>query len=82
MATSELATVVIPPFIKLDQALWFHMLEVTFVSLKPLKESKTKYNCILSWEEVHLPPEKATVVSDVTIQPDSTDPHAELKKNK
>ncbi|GBN19873.1 hypothetical protein AVEN_105804-1 [Araneus ventricosus] len=77
MTTPETAAVVIPPFIQPDPALWFHMLESTFelASPKPITESKTKYNYVVA----HLPPEIATVVRDVIIQPDSSDPYADLK---
>ncbi|XP_055951519.1 uncharacterized protein LOC129987581 [Argiope bruennichi] len=45
MATAETAAVVIPPIIKLDPALWFHMLDSTLelASPKIITESKTKY---------------------------------------
>ncbi|GFW39870.1 integrase catalytic domain-containing protein [Trichonephila clavipes] len=77
MATPETAAVVIPPFIQRDPALWFYMIESTFelASPKPITESKTKYNYIVS----HLPPDIATVVRDVIIQPDISDPYSELK---
>ncbi|GBL64082.1 hypothetical protein AVEN_185981-1 [Araneus ventricosus] len=77
MTTLETAAVVIPPFIQPDPSLWFHMLESTFelASPKPITESKTKYNYVVA----HLPPEIATVVRDVIIQPDSSDPYADLK---
>ncbi|GFY06782.1 transposon Ty3-I Gag-Pol polyprotein [Trichonephila clavipes] len=77
MATPETAAVVIPPFIQRDPALWFYMIESTFelASPKPITESKTKYNYAVS----HLPPDIATVVRDVIIQPDISDPSSELK---
>ncbi|GFS78107.1 transposon Ty3-I Gag-Pol polyprotein [Trichonephila clavipes] len=77
MATPETAAVVIPPFIQRDPALWFYMIESTFelASPKPITESKTKYNYAVS----HLPPDIATVVRDVIIQPDISDPYSELK---
>ncbi|GFX02507.1 retrovirus-related Pol polyprotein from transposon 17.6 [Trichonephila clavipes] len=77
MATPETAAVVIPPFIQRDPALWFYMIESTFelASPKPITESKTKYNYAVS----HLPPDIATVVCDVIIQPDISDPYSELK---
>ncbi|GFS47689.1 uncharacterized protein TNCV_1973521 [Trichonephila clavipes] len=77
MATPETAAVVIPPFIQRDPALWFYMIESTFElpSPKPITESKTKYNYAVS----HLPPDIATVVRDVIIQPDISDPYSELK---
>ncbi|GFT80439.1 retrovirus-related Pol polyprotein from transposon 17.6 [Trichonephila clavipes] len=77
MATPETAAVVIPPFIQRDPALWFYMIESTFelASPKPITESKTKYNYAVS----HLPPYIATVIRDVIIQPDISDPYSELK---
>ncbi|GFU75342.1 hypothetical protein TNCV_3510271 [Trichonephila clavipes] len=77
MATQETAAVVIPRFIQRDPALWFYMIESTFelASPKPITESKTKYNYAVS----HLPPDIATVVRDVIIQPDISDPYSELK---
>ncbi|GFT40580.1 transposon Tf2-9 polyprotein [Trichonephila clavipes] len=77
MATQETEAVVIPPFIQRDPALWFYMIESTFelASPKPITESKTKYNYAVS----HLPPDIATVVRDVIIQPDISDPYSELK---
>ncbi|GFX74013.1 transposon Tf2-9 polyprotein [Trichonephila clavipes] len=77
MATPETAAVVIPPFIQRDPALWFYMIESTFelASPKPITESKTKYNYAVS----HLPPDIATVIRDVIIQPDISDPYSELK---
>ncbi|GBL80781.1 hypothetical protein AVEN_26220-1 [Araneus ventricosus] len=77
MATPETAAVVIPPFIQPDPELWFHMLESTFelASPKPITESKTKYNYVVA----HLPPEIATVVRGVIIQPDPSDPYTDLK---
>ncbi|GFW40541.1 transposon Ty3-G Gag-Pol polyprotein [Trichonephila clavipes] len=42
---------------------------------KPITESKTKYNYAVS----HLPPDIATVVRDIIIQPDISDPYSELK---
>ncbi|GFT88323.1 uncharacterized protein TNCV_5074261 [Trichonephila clavipes] len=77
MATPETAAVVIPPFIQRDPALWFYMIESTFelASPKPITESTTKYNDAVS----HLPPDIATVVRDVIIQPDISDPYSELK---
>ncbi|KAF8774851.1 hypothetical protein HNY73_017359 [Argiope bruennichi] len=71
MATAETEAVVIPPFIKPDPALWFHMIDSTFklASPKAIIESKTKYNYVVA----HLPPKIATVVRDVIIQPHSMD---------
>ncbi|GBL74669.1 hypothetical protein AVEN_243559-1 [Araneus ventricosus] len=53
------------------------MLESTFerASPKPITESKTKYNYVVA----HLPPEITTVVRDVIIQPDPSDPYTDLK---
>ncbi|KAF8791603.1 hypothetical protein HNY73_006444 [Argiope bruennichi] len=53
------------------------MLDSTFKLPSPtaITESKTKYNYVVA----HLPPEIATIVRDVIIQPDSTDPYSDLK---
>ncbi|GFS91785.1 uncharacterized protein NPIL_550181 [Nephila pilipes] len=45
-------------------------------SIKPVNESKTKYNHAMN----HLPPEMTTVVRDVIMQSDYTNPYAELKQ--
>lgn len=76
--TPETSAVIVPPFIKMDPLLWFHMLESTFelATPKPITESKTKYNYVVA----HLPPDIATVVRDIIMQPDGTDPYLDLKK--
>ncbi|GBL79659.1 hypothetical protein AVEN_18203-1 [Araneus ventricosus] len=78
MATHETAAVAITSFIQPDPALWFHMLESTFelTSLKPITEGKTKYNYVVA----HLPPDIDTVVRDVIIQQDLSDPYTDLKR--
>ncbi|GFU00162.1 transposon Ty3-I Gag-Pol polyprotein [Nephila pilipes] len=57
MTSSELAAVIISPFIKRDPALWFHILEAAFdlASPKPVKESKTKYNFVVAFEPTSHP---------------------------
>lgn len=74
---TETSAVVIPPFIQVDPALWFHMLESTFAlaSPKPITEERTKFNYVVA----HLPPNIATVVRDVIMQPNATNPYTDLK---
>lgn len=73
----ETAAVLIPPFIRADPSLWFHMLESTFALATPkaITDTKTKYNYVVA----NLPPDTATAVRDVIMQPDATDPYADLK---
>nr|XP_042913710.1 uncharacterized protein LOC122273771 [Parasteatoda tepidariorum] len=73
----DAAAVVIPPFIRADPALWFFMLESTFALAAPkaITEAKTKYNYVVA----HLPPDTATIVRDVIMNPDITDPYMDLK---
>lgn len=75
---TEVSAVVIPPYISEDPALWFHMLESTFelATPKAITESKTKYNHVVA----HLPPPIATMVRDVIISPDGSDPFKNLKE--
>lgn len=71
------AAILIPPFIRADPTLWFHMIESSFAlsSPKAITESKTKYNYVVA----NLPPDTATVVRDIIMQPDPTDPYTNLK---
>ncbi|XP_071036996.1 uncharacterized protein, partial [Parasteatoda tepidariorum] len=72
----DAAAVVIPPFIRADPALWFFMPESTFALAAPkaITEAKTKYNYVVA----HLPLDTATIVRDVIMQPDVTDPYMDL----
>lgn len=77
MAQSETSAVVIPSFIPVDPSLWFHMLESTFelATPKAITEERTKYNYVVA----NLPPNIATIVRDVIIQPDAVTPYQNLK---
>lgn len=74
---SEVSAVQIPMYNRSDPALWFIMCESTFklASPKPITDSMTKYNYIVS----HLPPEIASLVRDILMNPDATDPYKNLK---
>lgn len=75
---SEVSAVQIPVYNRADPALWFIMCESTFSLAVPkaITESITKYNYVVS----HLPPEIASLVRDVLMNPDPNDPYANLKK--
>ena len=79
LSMAETSAVKIPVFIPADPALWFFMCEATFdlASPKPITESKTKYNYCVS----HLPPDAASLVRDIIINPDKTDPYNQLKEH-
>ncbi|GFW21937.1 retrovirus-related Pol polyprotein from transposon 412 [Trichonephila clavipes] len=70
---TEVNAVQIPAYNKSDPALWFIMCESTFAlaTPKPTTESITKYNYIVS----HIPPDIASLVRDILIKPDATDPY-------
>ncbi|GFR23799.1 uncharacterized protein TNCT_603901 [Trichonephila clavata] len=74
---SEVNAVKIPVYNRSDSALWFVMCESTFAlaTPKPITESLTKYNYIVA----HLPPDTASLVRDVLMHPDATDPYAQIK---
>lgn len=74
----EVGAVKIPAYNFADPSLWFLMCEATFElgTPKAISESKTKFNYIAS----NLPPEAATVVRDVIVNPDKDDPYGVLKK--
>ncbi|GFT90817.1 retrovirus-related Pol polyprotein from transposon opus [Trichonephila clavipes] len=74
---TEVNAVQIPAYNKSDPALWFIMCESTFAlaTPKPITESITKYNYIVS----HIPPDIASLVRDILIKPDATDPYGNLK---
>lgn len=74
---SEVFAVQIPVYNRTDPALWLIMCESTFAlaSPKPITESLTKYNYVVS----HLPPDIASLVRDVLMKPDSTTPYEHLK---
>ena len=74
---SEVNAVQIPLYNRSDPMLWFIMCESTFALATPkaITESVTKYNYIVS----HLPPDIASLVRDVLLKPDATDPYTQLK---
>ncbi|GFV31708.1 hypothetical protein TNCV_3314081 [Trichonephila clavipes] len=74
---TEVNAVQIPAYNKSDPVLWFIMCESTFAlaTPKPITESITKYNYIVS----HIPPDIASLVRDILIKPDATDPYGNLK---
>ncbi|GBM97115.1 hypothetical protein AVEN_52528-1 [Araneus ventricosus] len=74
---SEVGAVQIPVYNRSDPALWFIMYENTFKLAvpKPITESVTKFNYVVS----HLPPEVASLVRDILMNPDATDPYTNLK---
>lgn len=74
---SEVHAVQIPAYNRSDPALWFVMCESTFALATPkaITESLTKYNYVVS----HLPPDIASLIRDVLMKPDNTDPYAKLK---
>ena len=74
---AEVSAVQIPVYNRSDPQLWFLMCESTFAlaTPKPITESVTKYNYIVS----HLPPDIASLVRDLLMKPDSTDPYVKLK---
>ncbi|GBL76526.1 Transposon Ty3-G Gag-Pol polyprotein [Araneus ventricosus] len=74
---SEVCAVQIPVYNRSDPALWFIMCESTFklAAPKPITESVTKFNYVVS----HLPPEVASLVRVILMNPDATDPYTHLK---
>lgn len=75
---AEVSAVQIPPFNRSDPTLRFLMCESTFTlaSPKPITESVTKFNYVVA----NLPPDCASLVRDILINPDATDPYGILKK--
>lgn len=74
---SEVSAVQIPVYNRSDPQLWFIMCESTFAlaTPKPITESATKYNYVVA----HLPPDIASLVRDLLLKPDPTDPYTQLK---
>ncbi|GFQ89703.1 uncharacterized protein TNCT_146281 [Trichonephila clavata] len=73
---SEVNAVKIPVYNRPDPTLWFVMCESTFALATPklITESLTKYNYIVA----HLPPDSASLVRDVLMHPDATNPYAKI----
>lgn len=67
----------IPVYNRADPALWFVMCESTFKLAvpKPITDPITKFNYVVS----HLPPEVASLVRDILMNPDAEDPYSKLK---
>ncbi|GFW11100.1 transposon Tf2-9 polyprotein [Trichonephila clavipes] len=74
---AEITAVKIPPFNFNDPQLWFSTCEQTFALRvpKPITDTFTKFNYIVS----NLPPQAATIVRDLIITPDETDPYGAIK---
>lgn len=74
----SVSAVKIPIFNSNDPALWFKMCESTFELALPkaITASKTKFNYIVA----HVPPEIASLVRDVIVNPDPEDPYKKLKE--
>ncbi|GBN00853.1 Gag-Pol polyprotein [Araneus ventricosus] len=74
---SEVGAVQMPVYNRSDPALWFIMCESTFKLAvpKPITESVTKFSYVV----FHLPPEVASLVRDILMDPDATDPYTHLK---
>ncbi|GBM87450.1 hypothetical protein AVEN_90459-1 [Araneus ventricosus] len=74
---SKVGAVKISVYNRSYPALWFIMCESTFKLAvpKPITESMTKFNYVVS----PLPPEVASLVRDILMNPDATDPYTHLK---
>ncbi|GBM14139.1 hypothetical protein AVEN_60968-1 [Araneus ventricosus] len=74
---SEVSAVQIPVYNRSDPALWFIMCESTFKVAVPklITESITKFNYVVS----DLPPEVASLVLDILMNPDATYPYTHLR---
>ncbi|GFU47313.1 transposon Ty3-G Gag-Pol polyprotein [Trichonephila clavipes] len=74
---SEVRVVEFPLYNTSDPTLWFIMCEITFTlaTPKPITESVTKYNYIVA----NLPPDTASLVRDILMRPDVTDPYAQVR---
>ncbi|GFW94238.1 retrovirus-related Pol polyprotein from transposon gypsy [Trichonephila clavipes] len=74
---SEVSAVQIPLCNLSYPALWLIMCESTFAlaTPKPIAEFVTKYNYIVA----NLPPNTASLVRDILMHPDATDPYAQIK---
>ncbi|GFU90808.1 transposon Ty3-I Gag-Pol polyprotein [Trichonephila clavipes] len=75
---NDVGAVKIPAYNFHDPALWFTMCDSTFQlgCPKAITDSKTKFNYIIA----HLPPEAATIIRDVIMNPDPVEP-AEKSEN-
>ncbi|PRD18658.1 UNVERIFIED_CONTAM: hypothetical protein NCL1_59885 [Trichonephila clavipes] len=73
----EVGAVQIPVHNRSDPTLWLAMCESTFALATPkqITESVTKYNYIVA----RLPPDTTSLVRDVLIDPNATDPYAQTQ---
>ncbi|GFQ74566.1 retrovirus-related Pol polyprotein from transposon opus [Trichonephila clavata] len=79
---SEVNAVQMPVYNRSDPILWFVMCESTFALATPktITESLTKRAHTHTITLVaHLPPDTASLVRDVLMHPDATDPYAQIK---
>ncbi|GFV19013.1 hypothetical protein TNCV_4758981 [Trichonephila clavipes] len=74
---NDVGAVKIPAYNFHDPALWFTMRDSTFQlgCPKAITDSKTKFNYIIA----HLPPEAATIIRDVIMNPDPVEPYEKAK---
>ncbi|GFT07357.1 transposon Tf2-11 polyprotein [Trichonephila clavipes] len=74
---NDVGAVKIPAYNFHDPALWFTMCDSTFQlgCLKAITDSKTKFNYIIA----HLPPEAATIIRDVIMNPDLVEPYEKAR---
>lgn len=75
---AEVSAVKIPPYNYSDPALWFILCESTFElgTPKAITDSKTKYNYVVS----HIPPDAASLVRDILLDPGTEDPYGKVKE--
>ncbi|GFY03420.1 hypothetical protein TNCV_1173761 [Trichonephila clavipes] len=74
---NDVGAVKIPAYNFHDPALWFTMCDSTFQlgCPKAITDSKTKFNYIIA----HLPPEAATIIRDVIMNPDPVEPYEKAR---
>ncbi|GFS47684.1 transposon Tf2-11 polyprotein [Trichonephila clavipes] len=74
---NDVGAVKIPAYNFHDPALWFTMCGSTFQlgCPKAITDSKTKFNYIIA----HLPPEAATIIRDVIMNPDPVEPYEKAR---
>lgn len=79
---TEVSATQIPIYNRSDPALWFIMYESTIALAitalpKAITESMTKYNYVV----LNLPPDVASLIHDILVKLDATDPYENLKKH-
>ncbi|GFT97579.1 transposon Tf2-9 polyprotein [Trichonephila clavipes] len=74
---NDVGAVKIPAYNFHDPALWSTMCDSTFQlgCPKAITDSKTKFNYIIA----HLPPEAATIIRDVIMNPDPVEPYEKAR---